>query len=134
MTTQSPILLFDGVCNFCDASINFVIERDPEGKFKYASLQSKVGEAFLKEFGMDTKNYDSFVLVDGETYYTKSTAALRVLKGLGGAWKLLYGFIIIPKPIRDAVYGLIAKNRYKWFGKKDACMLPDPEVQTRFLG
>lgn len=128
-----PVILFDGVCNFCDASINFVIDRDPDRKFRYASLQSEAGERLLTKFGLDTTNYDSFVLVDGEKFYTKSSAALRVAKEMQGAWQLLYGFIIVPKFIRDAVYSLIAKNRYKWFGKKDECMLPSPEVRELFL-
>lgn len=131
---NQQIILFDGVCNFCDASINFVIDRDPEGRFKYASLQSSVGEQLLTKFGLDTTDYDSFVLVDGDRFYTKSSAALRVAKQLGGLWNLLYVFMIIPKFIRDSVYSLIAKNRYKWFGKKDECMIPSPEVRARFIG
>ena len=130
---SNSIILFDGVCNFCDASINFVIERDKKGKFKYASLQSEVGEKYLNKFGLNTQSYDSFILVEGDKYYTKSSAALRVTKDMTGLWPMLYAFMVIPKVMRDAVYSLIAKNRYKWFGKKDECMLPSPEVRARFL-
>ncbi|MGB0522700.1 MAG: thiol-disulfide oxidoreductase DCC family protein [Flammeovirgaceae bacterium] len=128
-----PVILFDGVCNFCDSTINFVIGQDPKGIFKYASLQSPYGESLLTKFGLDTTDYDSFVMVEGDQYYTKSTAALRIAKQLGGLWPLLYSFIIIPKFIRDGVYSLVARNRYKWFGKKDECMLPSPEVRERFI-
>ena len=130
---SNSIILFDGVCNFCDASINFVIERDKKGKFKYASLQSEVGEKYLNKFGLYTQSYDSFILVEGDKYYTKSSAALRVTKDMTGLWPMLYAFMVIPKVMRDAVYSLIAKNRYKWFGKKDECMLPSPEVRALFL-
>lgn len=131
---NKQIVLFDGVCNFCDSTINFVIDKDPKGVFNYASLQSKEGEKLLIKFGLDTKDYDSFVLVDGEQFYTKSSAALRVAKQLGGLWPILYGFMIVPKFIRDGVYSLVAKNRYKWFGQKDECMIPSPEVRERFIG
>ena len=131
-THKHPILLFDGVCNVCDSSINFIIKRDKEGKYRYASLQSETGQELLKKFNLPTNDFDSFVYVDGDSYYTKSSGALKVLKGLGGLWSIFYAFIIIPKPIRDAVYSLIAQNRYKWFGKKDECMIPSPEIRERF--
>ena len=133
-TMKQKIILFDGVCNFCDATINFVIERDPKGVFQYASLQSTEGEKLLTKFGLDTQNYDSFVLVEGDHFYTKSSAALQVAKELVGLWPILYIFIVIPKFIRDGVYSLIARNRYKWFGKKEECMIPSPEVRKRFIG
>ena len=129
----SKLILFDGVCNFCDASINFVIDRDPSGKFKYASLQSDAGQEVLNKFGLPTSDFDSFVYVEEEKYYTKSSAALKVAQQLGGGWGAMGIFFIVPKFIRDSVYSLIARNRYKWFGKKDECMLPSPEVRARFL-
>lgn len=132
-TSIHPIIMFDGVCNFCDASINFVLDRDTDGKFRYASLQSDSGQAILKSLGLPTDEFSSFVYVEDGDYYTRSSAALRLAKRLGGFWSLFYGFIIIPKFLRDAVYSLIANNRYKWFGKKDACMIPSPEVRDRFL-
>ncbi len=125
--------MFDGVCNFCDASINFVLEQDRKGVFRYASLQSDSGQEILKSLGLPTDEFSSFVYVEDGDYYTRSSAALKVLRKLGGGWALLYAFIIVPKFIRDGVYNLIAKNRYKWFGKKDACMIPAPEVRERFL-
>lgn len=130
---MQPILLFDGVCNLCNDTVQFTIERDPTGKFKFASLQSSVGQELLKKFNLPTNDFDSFVLVDGEQCYTKSSAALRVIKGFGGWWTLLYIFILIPKPIRDWVYSLVAKNRYRWFGKANQCWMPTPDLKERFL-
>lgn len=133
MSDQHPIILFDGVCNLCNGSVQFVLKRDRGGYFKYASLQSESGQELLKKYGLPTDDYNSFVLVEGERVYTQSTAALRVARKLDGAWKILYGFIIIPAFIRDAVYGLIARNRYRIFGKRESCMLPQPEWKSRFL-
>ncbi len=130
---NSPILLFDGVCNLCNGLVQFTIERDPQGKFKFASLQSNSGQSLLKKFNLPTDDFDSFVLVNGDKHYTKSTASLRVAKGFGGFWALFYGFIIIPKPLRDSVYNLIARNRYRWFGKQETCWMPTPELKARFL-
>jgi len=132
--TDKPILLFDGVCNLCNSSVNFVIERDPKNRFMFASLQSEVGQSLLQKNGLPTEDFQSFVLVDGDKCYTKSSAALKVAKEMPALWGMLYAFMIVPKPIRDAVYSLIAKNRYRWFGKKDECMLPAPGVREKFLG
>ncbi|MCB0653562.1 MAG: thiol-disulfide oxidoreductase DCC family protein [Saprospiraceae bacterium] len=133
MSGPHPIILFDGVCNLCNGSVQFVLNRDRAGYFKYASLQSESGQELLKKYGLPTDDYNSFVLVEGERVYTQSTAALRVARNLEGAWKILYGFIIIPAFIRDAVYSLIARNRYRIFGKRESCMLPQPEWKSRFL-
>ncbi|TAD96888.1 MAG: thiol-disulfide oxidoreductase DCC family protein [Bacteroidetes bacterium] len=130
---EKPILLFDGVCNLCDSIVQFIIKADPEGKFMFASLQSEKGQELLKKFGFPTENFDSFVLIDQEKSAEKSTAALQVLKKLGGFWQLFYIFILIPKPIRDFVYEMIAKNRYRFFGKKDSCLIPTPELKARFF-
>jgi predicted DCC family thiol-disulfide oxidoreductase YuxK len=130
---QHPVLLFDGVCNMCNALVIFVIKRDKEAKFKFASLQSEIGQNLLKEHHLPSDHYDSFYYIHNGKLFSKSTAGLKVLKGLGGPWKFLYPFIIVPKRVRDSIYTFIAKNRYKWFGKKDQCMLPTPEMQKRFL-
>lgn len=129
---MEKIILFDGVCNFCVGSVQFIIKRDPKGMYKFASLQSETGQTLLQQHQIPSTT-DSFVFVDGEKAYIKSSAALRVCKNLTFPWKLLFPLIVIPRPIRDAVYELIARNRYKWFGKKQECMLPSPEIRSRFL-
>lgn len=126
------IILFDGVCNFCNSSVQFIIKRDTKGLFKFSSLQSPIGEQLLDENKIPI-NLDSFIYLEGDKVYDRSTAVLKVCKGLKGLWKLLYVFIVVPKPIRDMVYSYFAKNRYKWFGKRDACMIPTPEQRERFL-
>lgn len=131
-TDMEKIVLFDGECNFCDRSVQFIIKRDPKGYFKFASLQSDIGKELLKKHHAPN-DIDSFVLIENHHCYFKSTAALRVCKNLKGGWKTLYVLLVVPKPIRDLFYGIIAKNRYKWFGKKESCMLPTPEERKRFL-
>lgn len=131
--SRQYIVLFDGVCNLCNSSVNFVIDRDPKHKFRFAALQSIEGEELLKNLGLSTTQFDSIVLLDGKNVYTQSSAALRIAKELSGAWPILYIFMIIPSFIRDWVYDVIAKNRYKWFGKKNACRIPTPELKERFL-
>jgi predicted DCC family thiol-disulfide oxidoreductase YuxK len=133
MPTSMGIILFDGVCNLCNASINFVIDRDKQRYFRYAALQSDSGTSYLKKFEMPSDVFNSIVLVEGEKYYTRSTAALRIAKKMDGLWPLLYVFIIIPPFIRNAVYDFIAKNRYKWFGKEEFCRIPTPELKSLFL-
>ncbi|TLS35813.1 thiol-disulfide oxidoreductase DCC family protein [Pseudalkalibacillus caeni] len=126
------IILFDGECNFCDKSVQFIIKRDKKAIYKFGSIQSDEGQEILKKYRVP-QGIDSLILVEGNKCYLKSSAALRICKNLQGAWKLLYGILIIPKPIRDIVYSFVAKNRYKWFGKKESCMLPSPEIRKRFL-
>ncbi|OKL37765.1 thiol-disulfide oxidoreductase DCC family protein [Domibacillus mangrovi] len=126
------IILFDGECNFCDSSVQFIIKRDPKGLFHFASLQSEAGQKLLKKHNIPT-DIDSMVLMEKEKTYYKSSAALMICRHLQGAWKLFYIFILIPSPIRHIVYDWIAKNRYKWFGKKESCMLPPPSSRKRFL-
>ena len=126
------IILFDGECNFCDHSVQFIIKRDPKGYFKFASQQSDIGKKLLKQSGIP-EDGDSFVLIDRGDSYCKSSAALRICRNLQGMWKVFYYLLIVPRPIRDFFYGIIANNRYKWFGKKDSCMLPSPEIRNRFL-
>ena len=130
---QKPIILFDGVCNLCNRSVQFILKKDKRKKFLFATLQGTKGREILQKFSLPANYLNSFILADGEKIYTKSTAALRMLKILGRGWNLFYMFIIIPPFIRDTVYNMIAKYRYKWFGKKDLCMVPGPEVRERFI-
>ncbi|MBS2970314.1 thiol-disulfide oxidoreductase DCC family protein [Metabacillus sp. KIGAM252] len=130
---HSPIILFDGVCNLCEGVVKFVIKRDKEAVFRFASLQSENGQALLKKHQLDHENFDSFVLAFDENVYVKSEAALKTASFLPFPMNMLRIMLIIPRPIRDAVYSFIARNRYKWFGKKDSCMLPDSSVRKRFL-
>jgi predicted DCC family thiol-disulfide oxidoreductase YuxK len=131
--TQQPVILFDGVCNLCSNAVQFVIKRDKNNLFKFASLQSSFGQALLNQFHLPTHELGSFILFQKNKVYTKSTGALMVAKQLSGIWPLLYAFIIIPRFIRDAVYDHIARNRYKWFGKKEECWLPHPSLQKKFI-
>lgn len=128
-----PVLLFDGVCNLCNASVQWVLKRDRKGAFRFASLQSETGQELLKAFGFSQKNFDTVVLIDGGRIYTRSDAPLEVVRRLGGGWPLLTVFKIIPLAVRNAVYDWVACNRYRWFGKREACMLPRPEWKDRFL-
>lgn len=130
---KEPIVLFDGVCNLCNGAVQFIIKRDKEKKFRFASLQSESGQKFLNQYGLPTASFNSFVLIVGDRYFIKSTAVLNVLKELGGISKMFYAFIILPKPLRDFVYDLIAKSRYQLFGKNDSCMVPTPDLRQRFL-
>jgi predicted DCC family thiol-disulfide oxidoreductase YuxK len=128
-----PVLLFDGVCNLCNASVQWVLLRDRKGVFRFAALQSDTGQALLQQLGRSTDDFDSVVLVDGDRVLLHSDVALEIVRRLGGAWQLLYVFKIIPRAVRDAVYRWIARNRYRWFGRRSACMLPRPEWKERFV-
>lgn len=130
---QHPVLLFDGVCNLCNSSVQFIIERDPDALFRFASLQSEEGQSLLQAFDNRPEDLSSVVLIQDGQLYARSDAALKVARQLKGLWPLLYAFIVIPRRIRDAVYNWIAKNRYRWFGKQDACMMPTPGMSSRFL-
>ena len=132
MSDQS-VILFDGVCNFCNSAVNFVIKRDEKSVFKFAPLQTDEAKKILASYNLSQLEMDSFVLIENNKSYIRSTAALRVCRHLDNLWPLMYGFIIVPKFIRDGIYNWIAKNRYRWFGKKDICMIPTHEVQSRFL-
>lgn len=127
------IILFDGVCNLCNGAVTFIIKRDKKDVFKFAALQSEIGQELISKFKIDTSKLDSIILIDGEKHYEKSSAALRIAKYLSGAYPLLFGFMVVPKFIRNAVYDYIAKNRYKWFGKKESCMIPTAELKSKFL-
>jgi predicted DCC family thiol-disulfide oxidoreductase YuxK len=130
---ESSVILFDGVCNLCNGIVQFIIKRDPKGKFRFASLQSECGQKLLGKFGLPSDEFDSIVLIKGEQYFLKSTAGLRILKELGGLWKLLLVFTYLPAPFRDFIYDQIARSRYRIFGKRESCMIPTPELKARFL-
>lgn len=132
MSTQA-IILFDGVCNFCNGVVNFVIKRDKTHTLKFAALQSEAGRQLVKQYGLPENDLGSFLFIENGKLYNRSTAALKVCRHLNGGWPLLYGFVIVPAFIRNAVYDYVAKNRYKWFGQKDACMMPTPDIRSRFL-
>ncbi|MCB9333348.1 MAG: thiol-disulfide oxidoreductase DCC family protein [Lewinellaceae bacterium] len=132
MESDVPILLFDGVCNLCQASVQWVLLHDKAGIFRFASLQSDTGQQQLARFNLDGENFDTVVLVVGSRVYTRSGAALEILRRLGIPWSIFSVLIWIPRPIRDAVYNWIARNRYRWFGQKQECWLPRPEWSERF--
>ena len=135
LENKHPILLFDGVCNLCNHSVQFCIDNDANGKIHYASLQSDIGQEYLKKFKMSGTDLTSVILVEDNRFYTKSDAPLHLVKYFDRKiWRLSAVFFIVPKFIRDAVYNYIAKNRYKWFGQQESCMLPTPELRSRFLG
>ena len=127
------IVLFDGECNLCNRSVNFVLDRDPPGHFRFASAQSEVGRQLLAGHGLSDAAASGVVLLDGDRAFHGSTAALRIARRLRPPWPLLSWLLLVPKPIRYAVYGVIARNRYRWFGRADACRLPTPELRRRFL-
>ena len=130
---DKKIVLFDGVCNLCNSSVQFIIKHDKKNQFLFGSLQGETGQQYLEKFHLPLNAFNSFMLVENELLYTRSTAALRMLKHLGGGWQLLYALMVVPRFIRDAVYNLIAKNRYKWFGKQEACWIPTPALKAKFL-
>ena len=130
---KQPIVLFDGVCNLCDGAVKFIIRHDKKKVFLFASLQSEAGQKILAQYNFPQDELNSFILIDKGKAYTRSTGALMVAKKLNGLWPVLYSYIIIPAFIRDSIYNWIGTNRYKWFGKKDECMLPTAELKARFL-
>jgi predicted DCC family thiol-disulfide oxidoreductase YuxK len=130
---EHPIILFDGVCNFCSGAVNFIIKRDKKRIFRYAALQSVAGQHLLKQYNLSPTELDSFVLIYKSKSFKKTSAALNVAAILGGLWKLTGVFRIFPAVVRDFAYNLIANNRYRWFGKKESCMIPTPEVRSLFL-
>jgi predicted DCC family thiol-disulfide oxidoreductase YuxK len=131
---KHDIVLFDGICNLCNATINFVIDRDPTKRIRFASLQSSIGQNLLKANNLSTTDFDSVVLIDERGHcFQKSSAALKIAKKMKGIWPLLYVFIIIPPFLRNIFYDIVAKNRYKWFGQSETCRVPTPEYQEHFL-
>ena len=127
------IILFDGICNLCNQSVQFVIEHDSKNQFHFASLQSEFGQDFLKKNKLEATQFDSIVFIEDDQFYTKSSAALKIAKYLDGITSWLTIFMIVPKPLRDIVYSFIAKNRYRWFGKNESCWLPTKELKAKFI-
>ena len=131
---NKKIILFDGICNFCNDAVLKTINYDKKNQFVFASLQSDIGEKITNHLGINTSKIDSIILYDPDiAYYIKSTAALKIMNEFGGIWKVSKLFLIFPESIRNIVYDCIAKNRYKWFGKKEECMIPSKEIKEKFL-
>lgn len=131
---DKKIILFDGVCNLCNSAVQFIIEHDKKDVFRFVALQSELGQEILNYIGIDVKNIDSIVLYEpGVAYYYKSDAALQIARNLNGLFSLGTVFKILPTGIRNELYDYIAKNRYKWYGKKESCMVPTPELKIKFL-
>ena len=130
---EDPVILFDGVCNFCNGAVNFVLKRDKKKAILFSPLQTDTGQKLLKKYDLPVNDMQSFVFIENGKVYTRSTAALKVCRYLRGGWPLCYGFIIVPKFIRDGIYNWFAKNRYKWYGVRTECMIPTPEIKARFL-
>jgi len=127
------IILFDGICNFCNSSVNFIMARDYKNKFKFAALQSEAGQELTRKLNIDTKKLDSIILIKDNRYYARSSAVILIAKELGFPWNLLYIFIIIPPFIRNISYNIIARYRYKWFGKRESCRVPTAAEREKFL-
>ncbi len=133
MTNEPPILLFDGVCNLCSRAVRFVIRHDPAGRFRFAALQSPAGQRLLAEHGLPADALDTFVLIEGARCFTRSDTAIELARRLDGAWRWLRLAAVVPRPIRDWAYGVLVRNRYRWFGRSESCMVPTPELSQRFL-
>lgn len=127
------IILFDGVCNLCNGAVDFILDHDPEGHFAFASLQSDAGQEVLATYGLSSHNFDSLVLVQEGKVYKKSRAALRIAGKLKGGWKYLQALRVLPSFLGDGIYNFIARNRYRFFGRRESCRLPGPEIRSRFL-
>ena len=128
-----PIILFDGVCNFCNGAVNFTIKRDIQKRIRFAALQSDAGRRLVQQYGLPADDLRSFLFIENGKVYNRSTAALKVCRYLSSLWPLCFGLMIVPPFIRNGIYDWIAKNRYKWFGERQKCMIPTPEVRARFL-
>ena len=133
MEETHAVVLFDGVCNLCNHSVQFIIRRDKKDRFRFAPLQGKTGQQLLSRHGLPADSFNSFILAEGDKIYTHSTGALRMLKGLGFPWSMAYAFILVPRFIRDGVYAAVARNRYRWFGRQESCMIPTPALKNKFL-
>jgi predicted DCC family thiol-disulfide oxidoreductase YuxK len=130
---MASLVLFDGVCNLCNEFVQFVIPRDPAGRFQFGTLQSASARRVLDLHDTPDPLPDTIVLVDGGRVFTRSTAVLRIARQLRAPWPLAYVFILVPRPLRDWMYGLVARNRYRWFGQRDHCMMPTPDIRARFI-
>jgi predicted DCC family thiol-disulfide oxidoreductase YuxK len=132
-SSEPGLILFDGVCNLCSALVQFIIARDPDGRFCFAPLQSEAAAVRLQPFADVTANLDSIVLIEKDRLFTRSAAALRIARRLRFPWPLVYVLIAVPRPVRDRVYDFAARRRYRWFGRRDTCWMPTPELRARFL-
>jgi predicted DCC family thiol-disulfide oxidoreductase YuxK len=130
---NDPVILFDGYCNLCNSTINYIIDHDPHAYFKLGSLQSEEAKIYLDKYNLGRNKFKTVVLIENKTVYTQSTAALKIAKRLYGPVKLLWIFILLPRFIRDPVYNWVARNRYKWFGKREQCRVATLELKSRFL-
>lgn len=130
---EHPVVLFDGVCNLCNTTVRFLLRRDRRRVFRFAPLQSTAGRELLERHGLDPEAFDSVVLLEGGRPFLKSDAALRMVAHLPGLWPWLGGLRVVPRPLRDRLYDLVARHRYRWFGRQEVCALPDPEERDRFL-
>jgi predicted DCC family thiol-disulfide oxidoreductase YuxK len=133
LISQQSFIFFDGVCNLCNSTVQFIIKKDTKNIFSFASLQSDAARNILLQYPEESFELNSIILISSHKVYLKSSAVLRIFWKLGKGYKLLFAFWIVPKPIRDVVYDYIAKNRYKWFGKSETCMLPNEDLKKRFL-
>ncbi|MGN6401755.1 MAG: thiol-disulfide oxidoreductase DCC family protein [Flavisolibacter sp.] len=133
MENDQPIILFDGVCNFCNGVVNFLIKQDKEKKLRFAALQSEAGKKILVQYGFPADYRQSFIFINKSKASRKSTAALKLSNQLPWYWKWMQIFWIVPKFLRDAVYEFVSKHRYEWFGKKNQCMVPTADTKSRFL-
>jgi len=127
-----PLILFDGVCNWCVFWVQFIIHRDPGKIFHFASLQSSVGQKILNKLGLPGKDLNTMILVENDRFYTKSSAVLKITKSMNGFWPILFVFIIVPPGLRNLLYNFIARNRFRWFGRKETCLVPTPDIRDRF--
>lgn len=134
LKTDKKIILFDGVCNFCNSSVLKIIDLDKNDAFLFSSLQSKIGQELTAHFKIDTTKTDSIILVESDVQFSvRSAAALHILNEFGGVWKLFQIGWIVPRALRDAMYDFIARNRYQWFGKKEQCMIPTAKIKDKFI-
>ncbi len=133
MTNNPVIVLFDGICNFCSSSVLFIIKRDPGGYFRFTALQTESGKLIMKKFNVNLDKTDSIILIENNKVHYRSDAALRIARKLKGGWKLFYAAVIIPPFIRNFFYDFVARNRYRWFGKRDSCFVPDQALRERFI-
>ena len=134
MEDHKKIILFDGICNLCNSAVQYIIKRDKNDEFRFATLQGEIGQQLINERTIDTSKLDSIILIEpGIAYYSKSTAALKISQSFGGFWKMAYVLKLIPRQLRDIVYDWVARNRYGWYGKKEKCMVPTPELKAKFL-
>ena len=133
MIENGAVVLFDGICNFCSGSVLSIIKRDPKGYFRFSAIQTESGESIMKKYNIHSDKTDSIILIENNMVYYRSSAALRIARKLKGGWKLFYGAMIIPPFIRNFFYDLVARNRYRWFGKRDHCFIPDQNIRERFI-